>query len=81
MKDIKDIGYIAKGMIVIDLNKNRRTVTEIIIKENIVPFLQFDDGQYLYTKIGWEHFPRGVFVENSEDYQPNEIPENSILLR
>lgn len=81
MKDIRDIGYIAKGMIVIDLNKNRRTVTEIIIKENIVPFLQFDDGQYLYTKIGWENFPRGVYVENSEDYKPNEIPVNSILLR
>lgn len=80
MKDVKDIGYISKGMIMVDLKNNRRTVVNIIFMEGITPIVEFDDGEYLYTTIGWENFPRGICVENSEQFLLNEIPIDSILL-
>lgn len=81
MKDLIEVGYIAVGMIIRAGDAIVREVVKIHEPENKEPIVEFDDGQYLYTTIGWDKFPKGVvIVVNSDDYEGNTNFDNVIFV-
>lgn len=78
MKSLKKLGFVAVGMTIADLNGVQLTISDIIIPskdENVfvskIPkgndlVVQFDNGQYLYTTIGWENLDGRIQVLNED---------------
>lgn len=64
MQSLKSLGYVEIGMILIDLNGNELTVTNIIEPNGKEMVIELDGGVYLYTTIGWEHLNERIMVKN-----------------